>query len=142
MTTLSQSDAVAWGALAKQLYSPSSRYGVSRYTFFFFFVILCTLFQIVPLCILIGLAIPLPFWYLHQHYPKARLDGFITPMVCTQIGYFSTGISSAYVSHPQRDIHHHANFAFPLKDFHDLPPLYRQSILDPQISPKSIPQSL
>lgn len=71
------SDAVAWGALAKQLYSPSSRYGI------------------VPLCILIGLAIPLPFWYLHQRYPKARLDGFITPMVCTQIGYFSTGISSA-----------------------------------------------
>ncbi|KAF7307085.1 OPT oligopeptide transporter [Mycena indigotica] len=71
------SDAIAWGALSKQLYSPSSTYGM------------------VPLSIIIGLFVPLPFYILHRYYPNAHFDGVITPMICTQIGYLSGGINSS-----------------------------------------------
>ncbi|KAF5366856.1 hypothetical protein D9758_006513 [Tetrapyrgos nigripes] len=71
------SDAVTWGALSKQLYSPSGRYGI------------------IPLSILIGLAIPIPFWLLHKKWPKAHFDKVITPMIASEIGYLSTGINSS-----------------------------------------------
>ncbi|KAF7311079.1 OPT oligopeptide transporter [Mycena chlorophos] len=71
------SDAVSWGALAKQLYSPTSTYGI------------------IPLSIIIGLFVPVPFYLLHRKYPKAHFDGVITPMICTQIGYLSGGINSS-----------------------------------------------
>ncbi|KAJ6621184.1 OPT oligopeptide transporter protein-domain-containing protein [Mycena sp. CBHHK59/15] len=71
------SDAVAWGALAKQLYSPGSTYGI------------------VPLSIIIGLFVPIPFWILHRYYPNAHFDGVITPMICSEIGYLSGGINSS-----------------------------------------------
>ena len=65
-------DAISWGALgqqvrvasslrnrmstpltsAPQLYSPSGRYAI------------------VPFSILIGLAVPLPFWIVHRYFPK------------------------------------------------------------------------
>ncbi|KAF5349059.1 hypothetical protein D9757_012189 [Collybiopsis confluens] len=71
------SDAISWGALAKQLYTPSGRYGI------------------VPMSILIGLVIPIPFWLLHRRWPRAHFDSVITPMVCVQIGYYSGGINSS-----------------------------------------------
>ncbi|KAJ7293747.1 OPT oligopeptide transporter [Mycena rebaudengoi] len=71
------SDAIAWGALAKHLYSPGSTYGI------------------VPLSIIIGLFVPIPFWLLHRYFPKAHFDGVITPMICSQIGYLSGGINSS-----------------------------------------------
>ncbi|KAH7872495.1 OPT oligopeptide transporter [Lentinula edodes] len=71
------SDAISWGALAKQLYSPSGRYGI------------------VPISILIGLAVPIPFWLLHRKWPKARFDSIITPMITVEIGYLAGGINSS-----------------------------------------------
>ncbi|KAJ7925954.1 OPT oligopeptide transporter [Mycena leptocephala] len=71
------SDAIAWGALAKQLYSPSSTYGI------------------VPLSIIIGLFVPIPFYLLHRYFPNAKFDGVITPMICSEIGYLSGGINSS-----------------------------------------------
>ncbi|KAJ3717209.1 OPT oligopeptide transporter [Lentinula guzmanii] len=71
------SDAISWGALAKQLYSPSGRYGI------------------VPMSILIGLAVPIPFWLLHRKWPKAHFDSVITPMITVEIGYLAGGINSS-----------------------------------------------
>ncbi|KAJ6503361.1 OPT oligopeptide transporter [Mycena vitilis] len=71
------SDSIAWGALAKQLYSPSSTYGI------------------VPLSIIVGLFIPIPFYLLHRKFPNARFDGVITPMICSEIGFLSGGINSS-----------------------------------------------
>ncbi|KAJ7070868.1 OPT oligopeptide transporter [Mycena amicta] len=71
------SDAIAWGALSKQLYSPSSTYGI------------------VPLSIIIGLFVPIPFFILHRYFPKAHFDAVITPMICSEIGYLSGGINSS-----------------------------------------------
>ncbi|KAJ7103354.1 OPT oligopeptide transporter [Mycena belliarum] len=77
LTSSFNSDAIAWGALAKHLYSPSSIYGI------------------VPLSILIGLFVPIPFYLLHRYYPKAHFDGVITPMICSEIGYLSGTMSAA-----------------------------------------------
>ncbi|KAJ7361567.1 OPT oligopeptide transporter [Mycena albidolilacea] len=71
------SDAIAWGALAKQLYSPSSTYGI------------------IPLSIIIGLFVPIPFYLLHRYFPESHFDGVITPMICSEIGYLSGGINSS-----------------------------------------------
>ncbi|KAJ7446480.1 OPT oligopeptide transporter [Mycena galericulata] len=71
------SDAISWGALAKQLYSPTSTYGV------------------VPLTIIAGLFVPIPFYILHRFFPKANFDGVITPMITAQIGALSGGINSS-----------------------------------------------
>ncbi|KAI3614519.1 oligopeptide transporter [Moniliophthora roreri] len=68
---------IAWGALAKHLYSPSSRYGV------------------IPLSILIGLAVPVPFWLLHKKFPTWKFDQVITPILTASIGYFNVGINSS-----------------------------------------------
>jgi len=46
------SQAVSWGALAKHMYGPGSPY------------------QIIPYSILVGLAVPLPFYFAHKFWPK------------------------------------------------------------------------
>ncbi|KAJ7207394.1 OPT oligopeptide transporter [Mycena haematopus] len=71
------SNAVSWGALAKELYSPSSTYAL------------------VPLSIIIGLFVPIPFYILHRYFPKAHFNSVITPMLTVQIGYLSGGINSS-----------------------------------------------
>ncbi|ESK91707.1 peptide transporter mtd1 [Moniliophthora roreri MCA 2997] len=68
---------IAWGALAKHLYSPSGRYAI------------------IPFSILLGLVMPVPFWLLHQKFPRRGFDQVITPMICSAIGYYNTGINSA-----------------------------------------------
>jgi OPT family oligopeptide transporter len=71
------SNAVSWGALAKELFAPSATYGI------------------VPLSIIIGLFVPVPFYILHRYFPKAHFDAVITPMFTVQLGYFDTGINSS-----------------------------------------------
>lgn len=71
------SNAVTWGALGGPLYSPSGRYGI------------------VPLSILIGLAIPIPFWIVHKYFPKLGADKVPTPVLCWTLGYLSVGINSS-----------------------------------------------
>ncbi|CEQ40884.1 SPOSA6832_02564 [Sporobolomyces salmonicolor] len=71
------SQAVAWGALAKHMYGPGSTY------------------FIIPLAIIIGLAVPLPFFFAHKFFPKYRFDTIVTPIVCWCLGYLSVGINSS-----------------------------------------------
>lgn len=71
------SDAITWGALAEHLYAPNTRYGI------------------VPLSILIGLLLPVPFWLFHRRYTRFGFDSVITPMICTYVGGLNVGINSA-----------------------------------------------
>ncbi|GAA6013376.1 hypothetical protein JCM10207_000874 [Rhodosporidiobolus poonsookiae] len=72
------SQAVSWGALAKHMYGPGSTY------------------FIIPLGIIIGLAIPLPFYFAHHYFgPKYQLDKVVTPIICWCLGYLSVGINSS-----------------------------------------------
>nr|AUB29454.1 oligopeptide transporter [Flammulina velutipes]QED11046.1 oligopeptide transporter 2 [Flammulina velutipes] len=71
------SNAISWGALGSQLYSPSGRYAI------------------VPFSILIGLAVPIPFWIAHKFYPKINADKVVTPILCWTLGYLSVGINSS-----------------------------------------------
>ncbi|GAA5887704.1 hypothetical protein JCM6882_001503 [Rhodosporidiobolus microsporus] len=71
------SQAIAWGALAKHLYGPGSTY------------------FIIPICIIIGLAVPLPFYVLHRFFPKANFEKVVTPIICWCLGNLSVGINSS-----------------------------------------------
>jgi OPT family oligopeptide transporter len=70
-------NAITWGALAQHIYSPGGRY------------------WIVPFALLIGLAVPLPFWLVHRFYPKLGADKVVTPVLCWTLGYLSVGINSS-----------------------------------------------
>ncbi|KAH8114070.1 peptide transporter MTD1 [Phellopilus nigrolimitatus] len=74
------SDAIAWGALGNKLYAPDGRYGI------------------VPLSVIIGLVVPLPFWFAHKKYPKLGADKVITPILCWTLGYLSVGINTSVFS--------------------------------------------
>ncbi|GAA5984472.1 hypothetical protein JCM11641_006993 [Rhodosporidiobolus odoratus] len=71
------SQAIAWGALAKHFYGPGSTY------------------FIIPIAIVIGLAVPVPFYFLHRAFPKMRFDQFCSPITCWCLGYLSVGINSS-----------------------------------------------
>ena len=49
----------------------------------------------MPLCVLIGLAIPLPFWLVHLKFPKLGANRVVTPILCWTLGYLSVGINSS-----------------------------------------------
>ncbi|KAF9456897.1 peptide transporter MTD1 [Collybia nuda] len=71
------SNAISWGALGNILYAPGGRYAI------------------VPFSILIGLAVPIPFWIAHQKFPKLRANLVVTPILCWTLGYLSVGINSS-----------------------------------------------
>ncbi|KAJ3513897.1 hypothetical protein NLJ89_g2699 [Agrocybe chaxingu] len=71
------SNAISWGALGSLLYAPGGRYAI------------------VPFSILIGLAVPVPFWLLHKRFPKLGADKVVTPILCWTLGYLSVGINSS-----------------------------------------------
>ncbi|BGP34717.1 hypothetical protein JCM10296v2_006539 [Rhodotorula toruloides] len=71
------SQAVSWGALAKHMYGPGSTY------------------FIIPMAMIIGLAVPLPFYFGHKFFPKLRLNTVVTPIICWCLGYLSVGINSS-----------------------------------------------
>ncbi|KAG2078169.1 OPT superfamily oligopeptide transporter [Suillus decipiens] len=75
------SQAIAWGGLAHQLFSYGQRY------------------QWVPLSYLIGLVAPLPFWIIHRYWPRLRMDYYYIPIICYYIGALSAGINSSVVSY-------------------------------------------
>ncbi|SCZ93431.1 BZ3500_MvSof-1268-A1-R1_Chr6-3g08656 [Microbotryum saponariae] len=73
--------AIAWGALGKEMYGPHNKY------------------FIIPLGILLGLLVPLPFYIGHHFWPSFRLNQIVTPEMCRCLGYLSVGInSSVFVS--------------------------------------------
>jgi hypothetical protein len=57
------SQAIAWGGLAHELFSSGRRY------------------QWVPLSYIIGLVAPLPFWIIHRYWPRLRMDYYYTPII-------------------------------------------------------------
>ncbi|KDE06610.1 hypothetical protein MVLG_03106 [Microbotryum lychnidis-dioicae p1A1 Lamole] len=71
------SQAVAWGALAKSMYGPGRPY------------------FLIPLSIAIGLFVPVPFWLGHKLFPKLKLNQVVTPIMCWCVGYLSVGINSS-----------------------------------------------
>ncbi|KAG6917369.1 hypothetical protein DXG01_002834 [Tephrocybe rancida] len=71
------SDAISWGALGNLLYAPGGRYAI------------------VPFSVLIGLAVPLPFWLIHRYFPKLGANKVVTPVLCWTLGYLSVGINSS-----------------------------------------------
>ncbi|EJD06348.1 peptide transporter MTD1 [Fomitiporia mediterranea MF3/22] len=71
------SDAISWGALGNKLYTPNGRYGI------------------VPLSILIGLAVPVPLWLVHQKFPNLGANRVVTPVLCWTLGYLSVGINTS-----------------------------------------------
>ncbi|KAF8055167.1 peptide transporter MTD1 [Lyophyllum atratum] len=71
------SNAISWGALGDRLYAPGGRYAI------------------VPFSILIGLAVPLPFWLAHRYFPKLGANKVVTPVLCWTLGYLSVGINSS-----------------------------------------------
>ncbi|KAH9476148.1 Oligopeptide transporter 9 [Psilocybe cubensis] len=50
---------------------------------------------LVPFSILIGLAVPIPFWILHKFFPKLGANRVVTPVLCWTLGYLSVGINSS-----------------------------------------------
>ncbi|KAH9986323.1 OPT oligopeptide transporter protein-domain-containing protein [Russula compacta] len=47
----------------------------------------------------LGLVIPIPFWFIHRHYPRLRGDYLYTPIILWCIGVLSVGISSAFTAY-------------------------------------------
>ncbi|KAH8101853.1 peptide transporter MTD1 [Cristinia sonorae] len=70
-------NAITWGALGQILYAPGGRYAL------------------VPFGILIGLAVPIPFWIAHRFFPKIHAEKVVTPVLCWTLGYLSVGINSS-----------------------------------------------
>lgn len=69
--------AIAFGALTKYMFSVGRIYQSINYAFFF------------------GLLIPLPFYLLHQRFPKLGFRHIKTPIICWYLGYLKTGINSS-----------------------------------------------
>lgn len=75
------SQAIAWGGLARELFSYGQRY------------------QWVPLSYLVGMVAPLPFWIIHRYRPRLRMDYYYTPIICTYVGWLCVGINSSVLSY-------------------------------------------
>ncbi|KAH8101838.1 peptide transporter MTD1 [Cristinia sonorae] len=73
-------NSITWGALGRYLYAPSGRYAI------------------IPFAILIGLAVPIPFWVAHRFFPKIHAEKVVTPVLCWTLGYLSVGINSSVFS--------------------------------------------
>ncbi|KAH8686156.1 OPT oligopeptide transporter protein-domain-containing protein [Tricladium varicosporioides] len=75
------SQAIAWGALAKEMFSPGSRYAL------------------VPIALLLGFLPPFFFHTLHRAYPKVGFWKINTPIILAYAGFLSVGISSSMLSY-------------------------------------------
>ncbi|KAH7231979.1 OPT oligopeptide transporter protein-domain-containing protein [Fusarium solani] len=75
------SQAIAWGALAKEMFSPGSRYGL------------------VPIGLLLGFFPSLIFHTLHRAYPIIGFSKINTPIILAYAGILSVGISSSMISY-------------------------------------------
>ena len=70
------SQAIAWGGLAKDLFSAGGTYQWVTYAF------------------LIGFTLPVPFWIAHKYFPKMRWDYWNTAIIANFIGLLYVGINS------------------------------------------------
>ncbi|KAI9845025.1 MAG: hypothetical protein M1838_001929 [Thelocarpon superellum] len=74
------SQAIAWGALAKEMFSVGGRY------------------QWVTLAFLVGFAVPVPFYILHRLFPRAGFHYWNTAIIAYNIGWLCVGINSSIMS--------------------------------------------
>lgn len=72
---------IAWGALAKEMFSAGSTY------------------QMVPICLAIGLFIPIPFYLLHRLRPTWGFDNVNVPMAVWYIGWLCVGVNTSIWSY-------------------------------------------
>jgi OPT family small oligopeptide transporter len=72
---------ISWGALAKYMYSSGKRY------------------EWVPFALLLGFAIPLPFYFLHKLFPKAGFRNVNMPIMVWYIGQLCAGVNSPITSY-------------------------------------------
>lgn len=68
---------IAWGALAKEMFSAGSTY------------------QMVPICLAIGLFIPIPFYLLHRLRPTWGINNVNVPITVWYIGWLCVGVNSS-----------------------------------------------
>ncbi|KAI9461265.1 OPT oligopeptide transporter [Lactarius psammicola] len=72
------SQSIAWGGLAHELFAHGKRY------------------QWVAWGYVVGLFVPIPFWLIHQFFPKLRADYLYTPIIAFYMSWLCVGISSSY----------------------------------------------
>lgn len=67
---------ISWGALAKYMYNVGARY------------------EWVPLSLLLGFALPLPFYLAHRFFPKVGFNNINIPILVWYAGYLSVGMNA------------------------------------------------
>ncbi|KAF6809268.1 peptide transporter mtd1 [Colletotrichum musicola] len=76
------SQAIAWGAFARELFSPGARYFA------------------LPLGLLVGFVVPIPTYLLHRAYPRfSLLKSINTPIILAYAGFLAVGVSSYMLSY-------------------------------------------
>jgi hypothetical protein len=70
------SQAVSWGGFAAKLFSAGGQY------------------QWVTWSLLVGFALPFPFWIGHKFFPKLRLDYLNTAVISSFVGLLNIGVNS------------------------------------------------
>ncbi|MCJ1399097.1 hypothetical protein MMC11_002299 [Xylographa trunciseda] len=75
------SQAIAWGGLAKYMFSVGGRY------------------EWVTLAFLVGFVIPLPFYFLHRLFPRAGFWYWNTAIITYYIGWLCVGINSSILTY-------------------------------------------
>jgi OPT oligopeptide transporter protein len=73
---LFNSQSVAWGGFANELFSSGKRYQWVTYGF------------------LIGFVAPVPFWMGHKFFPKLRLDYINVALITIYVGLLNIGVNS------------------------------------------------
>lgn len=91
------SQSISWGALGHYMYAPDRPYFISKW-YPPDFKSLLTGSTSVPMALLIGLALPIPFWIIHQYKPTWKADKVLTPGIVYYIGYTSVGVNSGHFS--------------------------------------------
>lgn len=75
------SQGIAWGALAKYLFSTGGRY------------------WFVPVALAVGFFLPLPFYFAHRLYPRAGLQYVNVPILIWYMGWLCVGTNSPATSY-------------------------------------------
>ena len=75
------SQAIAWGALAKYMFSVGARY------------------QWVTLGFLVGFVVPLPLYFLHRLFPRAGFWYWNSAIIVYYVGWLCVGINSSILSY-------------------------------------------
>lgn len=112
------SQAVTWGALADSMYAPGTKYFSTSLSFPRFDSTirplttagrrgdeigrilarirkLSLISPVIPMAIIIGLFVPVPFWIAHKFLPKLGADKVVTPIVSSFASLLLLNLSSS-----------------------------------------------